>query len=222
MRVKVLSIAALFAVALHCGQAYAQAADEARLQDFVRSKFYAGLITQALAGLPQAVFQRCPTLSSNGSKVTVLKPVSFAANGFPNAGLWKQSFPVNGCGNDTILNFYFSAASGEKIKTIVGIPGTTHADLTLQRDAVLYANLGATLAVKGCKVFVVKNSRFESYGTLKPPVADPGPGNPRRPWWETWTMVGCNHTVDVPIDFVPDVTGTQIIQPGGAVERSAN
>ena len=219
MHVKIPAIAALFAAALHCGEAYAQTADENRMRAFMKSNFYSGLINQALVNLPQSVFQRCPTLVSNGSRTTVLKPISFATDGFPNAGSWKQSFPVSGCGNDTILNFYFSATSDEKINTIVGVPGTTHADLTLQRDAVLYANLGATLAVKVCKTFIVKNSRFEGYGIPKPPIADPGPRNPRRPWRETWTMVGCNHTIDIPIYFVPDAKGTQIIQPGGAVER---
>lgn len=32
-------------------------------------------------------------------------------------------------------------------------------------------------------------------------------------------MVGCGHTIDVPIDFVPDGKGTQVIQPAGATER---
>ena len=149
----------------------------------------------------------------------ILKPISFGKDGFPNSGEWKQSFPVSGCGNDTILNFYFSANADEKINTIIGLPGTTHTGTVLGRDAVSYANLGASLVVKDCKAFDVKNTRFEAYGAPKPPVPDPGPGHPRRPWWETWTMTGCGRTVDVPIDFVPDETGTRIIQPGGATER---
>jgi hypothetical protein len=197
----------------------AQTFDSDRLQTFTRSEFYKGLVNRALAAIPQTVFQRCPTLVSNGSRVVVIKPVSFGSDGFPNAGVWKQSFPVSGCGNDTILNLFFSAGADEKINTAVGAPGATHADFTLQRDALLYALTGAARVAKDCKSFEVKNTRFEAYGVPNPPIADPGQDKPLRPWWETWTMIGCDHTIDVPIDFVPDSTGTQIIQPPSAVAR---
>lgn len=134
-------------------------------------------------------------------------------------GLWRQSFPVSGCGNDTSLNFFFSAGADEKINTVVAIPGETIADLTLQRDGLIYANFGALLVAKDCKTFEVKNTRFEGFGIPNPPIADPGPDQHLRPWWETWTMTGCGRTIDVPLDFVPGEKGTQIIQPGGAVER---
>jgi hypothetical protein len=218
MRAGIALLIPLFASILQPSESRAQAVDD-RLQTFTKSDFYKGLIDRALAIIPQAVFQKCPTLVSNGSTVTIIRPVSFGADGSPNAGLWRQSFPVTGCGNDTILNIYFSAGADEKINTVVGVPGATRADLTLQRDALLYANVGANLVARGCKTFVVKNTRFEGFGVPKPPIPDPGPDTRLRPWWETWTMIGCGRTIDVPIDFVPDEKGTQIIQPGGAIER---
>jgi hypothetical protein len=166
---------------------------------------------------------KSPTLVSNGSKVTILKPVSFGPDGFQNAGSWMQSFPVSGCGNDTTLHIYFSAGADEKINTVIAIPGGTRADLTLQRDAYKYANIGAHLRAKDCNAFNVKNTRFEGFGVSNPPTPDPGPDKPLRPWWETWTMVGCGRTIDLPMDFIPrDTGGTQIIQPGGAVEIKQN
>jgi hypothetical protein len=117
------------------------------------------------------------------------------------------------------LDFLFSAGADEKINTVIGVPGATHANLTLQRDALRYASIGAGVAAKDCKTFVVKNTRFESYGLQTPAMTDPGPGQRLRPWWETWSMIGCGKTIDVPIDFVPDEKGTQIIQPGGAIVR---
>jgi hypothetical protein len=36
-----------------------------------------------------------------------------------------------------------------------------------------------------------------------------------RPWSETWSMIGCDRTIDVQVDFVPDERGTQIILPEG-------
>src|SRR5262245_2799582 len=90
--------------ALWANDLQAEGADANQLQAFIRSDFYAGLVNRALASIPKTVFQRCPTLVSNGSNVTVIKPVRFAQSGFPNEGIWKQSFPISGCGNDTILN----------------------------------------------------------------------------------------------------------------------
>ncbi len=210
---------ALLVAALYANEAGAQTADDAHLQAFTRSDFYKGLINRAIAALPPTVFTKCPSLVSNGSRVTMLKPVSFGADGFPNAGMWKQSFPVSGCGNDTIVNFYFTAGADEKVNTLIGAPGSTGADLTLQRDALLYANMGAQIVAGDCKQFTVRNTKFEAFGLAKPATADPGPDSQFRPWWETWTMIGCGRIVDVPIDFVPNATGTQIIQPGGSVEH---
>jgi hypothetical protein len=201
----------------------AQDLDTSRLQEFTRSNFYAGLLNRTLASIPPDVFKKCPTLVSNGSKVTILKPVAFGADGFPNAGTWMQSFPVSGCGNDTTLHIFFSAGIDKKINTVVGFPGGTVADLRLQRDAFVYAMIGVKGLAKDCNAFNVKNTRFEGFGVPTPPVPDPGPDKHLRPWRETWTMIGCGRTIDVPMDFIPrDTGGTQIIQPGGAVEIKQN
>ena len=74
----------------------------------MRTGFYSGLINRALAQIPLAIFHKCPTLVSTNSRTFVLRPVNFGVDGYPNGGLWKQTFPVNGRGNNTILNFYFS------------------------------------------------------------------------------------------------------------------
>jgi hypothetical protein len=219
MRVEVALLSCLVVSIIEPVALDAQAIDGGQMQAFTKSELYKGLLNRAMAGLPQTVFQRCPTMVSDESIVTVLKPMSFGADGLPDAGSWKQRFPVKGCGNDTVLNFYFSAGADEKINTVVGIPGDSRADLTLQRDAVLYANTWATMVAKGCKTFDVTNTKFEGFGLSKPLTPDPGAGDRYRPWWETWTLVGCGKTIDVPIDFVPDENGTQVIQPGGAVER---
>jgi len=216
MRVKIVLVAGFFASIIQPIESRAQGIVGNQMQAFVSSDVYKGLLTRALAGLPQAV--RCPTLVSGAAKVTVLRPISFAGDGSPNAGSWKQRISAKGCGDDTVLNFYFTAGADEKINTVVGIPVETLADLTLQRDALLFANTGAMSVAKACKSFDVTNTRFEGFGLSKLPVLDPGSGNHFRPWRETWTMVGCGHTIDVPIGFLPDEKGTQIL-PSGAVER---
>lgn len=188
----------------------AQVPDTSQLQTFVRSQFHQALVGKALAAIPEVVFKKCPALVSTASTTKMFKPVTFGPSGYPNAGLWKQEFPISGCGNDTILNLFFFAGPDEKVNTAVGVPGTTQSDLTLQRDTLLYANIGANAVLKDCKSFVVKNTRFEGFGTVKPPIRDPGPGQSPRPWRETWTMAGCNQTADVLINYVPDATGVRI------------
>jgi hypothetical protein len=220
MKPELLWLTILFAFALRPADCRAQGDGIEELQTFIASDFHKGLVAKALSTIPPAVFQRCPALQSNGADVTILRPLSFGKGGRPNAGAWREAFPVAGCGNDTVLNIFFEAGKDKKINTMVGFPGTTHADLVLQGDAQLYASVGAGILAKDCETFDVKNTRFEAYGLSDPPTADPGPDSRLRPWWETWTMTGCGRTIDVQLDFAPDETGTQITQPdGGRKER---
>jgi hypothetical protein len=223
MRLKILMFVALSAACAAAADrpAYSQtqAPDQNQLRAFFNSDSYKGVIHKAFAAIPPAVFQICPGMVSNSSSLGIIKPISFGADGAPNAGLWKQSFPVSGCGDDVILNFIFSANADGKINSAAALPGTTRANMTLQRDGLFYANIGAAVAVKDCKNFVVKNTKFEGYGLAKPSTPDPGPNARFRPWWETWTMFGCNHAIDVPMDFTPDATGTNILQVPGTVRQ---
>lgn len=219
MRILIVLTLTLLNIVTQPVESAAQPAEARQLQAFTASDYYKDVLNHTFEAIPEPIFRRCSTLVSTGSRVTILKPVSFGTDGRPNAGLWRQDFPVSGCGNDTVLHLYFTAGADEKIRALIGVPGTTRGDLTLQRDALMYAKIGATHVVKDCKTFYVKNTKFEAFGLVKPATSDPGPAARFRPWWETWTLVGCDRTVDVPIDFVPDAKGTTIIQPGGAVGR---
>jgi hypothetical protein len=83
--------------------------NEQQLETFTRTPFYARFLNHAFATLPAEVFQRCPALGSQGSTVKVLQTLAFAPDGYPNGGVWRQDFPISGCGNATTLHFYFSA-----------------------------------------------------------------------------------------------------------------
>ncbi|MBP0582172.1 hypothetical protein J8I29_22785 [Labrys sp. LIt4] len=182
------------------------------LKVFMTSQAYRDITARALSGIPPAIFTRCATLVARDSSVTILQPVSAGPQGSPVAGRWKQAFPVSGCGNDTVLNLYFSVGADGKPQAGAALPGTTLADPLLQRDALLYANLGATRAVADCKNFLVIDTRAPASGT------PPGAGRLKAPWSETWTLSGCNRKVDVRMDFIPDSTGTTIA-PRDAVIR---
>lgn len=169
------------------------------LQALVQSSGYQGNIARLFSQLPPTVFQRCPTLVSNGSRVTTIEPVSFASDGYPISGLWKQSFPVSGCGNDATINFYFRGQPNEKILSIVAMPGETHADLTPQRDALKFAAIAVQAVVRDCNQLSVRDTKYA--GLVKASG---------KAWQETWTFSACNRTTQVPLVFSPDATGTTV------------
>ncbi|MGI4732805.1 MAG: hypothetical protein ACRYFW_13815 [Janthinobacterium lividum] len=170
------------------------------LEALVKTADYQANVARLFSLIPPDVFQRCPSLVSAGSTVTMLQPVSFASDGYPLSGLWKQSFPVSGCGNDTTINLFFQGQANEKIGSVVGIPGQTHAGLTLQRDALRYVGVALAAVARGCTDVHVRSSTYDS-----------GPSrDPKAAWHETWKSAACGHVYDVPLDFIPDATGTTI------------
>jgi hypothetical protein len=192
----------------------AQSEMQTKLAGFLQSQHYKAFISRDLARLPPTVFRNCAGLVSGNSQITIIEPVSFDQNGVPASGRWRHAFPVRGCGNDTVLNFFFVARPGGQIASLIGLPGTTLADPLLQRDALTFATTAAGIFTKTCTSFDVTNTRFEAFGLSTPATADPGAGAHFRPWWETWTLVGCGRSLAVPMNFVPDSTGTQVTQPG--------
>jgi hypothetical protein len=210
---------AFFAVVFGSWNAQAEKVDETQLNQFLQSELLHDLVNDALQHVPPVVFRKCPGLVSEGSTVTVVNPMSFDADGGPETGAWRMHIPVSGCGNDTSLNIVFSAKPGKYINYTVMLPGDTRADTTLQRDAVMYALAGAKLVAKDCETIEITNTKFDGFGLTKPPSPGPVAAEDSRPWQETWTLDGCGHRLDVPMQFAPDRHGTQIIQPGGVVER---
>jgi hypothetical protein len=187
-----------------------------QIRSFLNSDSFKIIIHRAFAATPAAVFQICPAMVSNGSSIRIVTPITFFADGkTPNGGYWKQSFPVSGCGDDIILNFFFLVTPDGKIVTSGALPGTTNADLRLQQGAMVFAKGSASLTLKDehCEDFVVKNTKFESYLSINSVNSN------SRPWTETWTVSGCNHVIDVPMRFTPDATGTGIHADPGIAKR---
>ncbi|HEX4739085.1 MAG TPA: hypothetical protein VH331_16150 [Allosphingosinicella sp.] len=185
-----------------------QTVADTSLQKLVLSTGYQANIARLFSSLPSDVFQRCPTLVSKGSTVTILKQPTFAADGYPTSGTWKQSFPVSGCGNDTIINFFFFAQPDEKITSLIGAPGDTHADPILQRDAMRDVMMAAKTQAPGCSAPHLRTTRFEGR-----PGAQAGGATARTApsgWAETWTVSACGRLLTIPVTFIPDATGTRV------------
>jgi hypothetical protein len=201
-----------------CTELLAQPVDTAKFQAFVKSTTYSLLLGQALQAVSPVVFNRCATNVFGSIKVVYLGPIVFETDGTLKAGEWKQEIPVSGCGSDTVLNFYVSMIN-KAMNIAIGTAGTTRVDLKSQSGTRKIAESGASRIVKNCQKFEVKTTKFESFGLASPSTRDPGPNAPLRPWWETWTLVGCGQTVDVPLNFVPESLGARVTQPGGVIRR---
>lgn len=135
-----------------------------------------------------------------------------------------ESFPVRGCGNDTILHVNFQFSDTGKISASASSPGSTRADLASQHDAMLYATLGPRLRLKACERFVVTNTRFDALDPIVTPyvaadgkpLASPLKG---RGWREVWSVIGCGHKFEVPLHFIPDKTGIRIVQKAAEIKE---
>jgi len=195
---------------------FAQPADRALFRKYLASTAHHDLVEAALNGLPPEVFTRCPAFRPTEPDVVLQKPIAFAEDETPNAGAWMESFPVRGCGNDTILHVNFATGENGKLNVFTSLPGTTRADLILQRDALTYAFIGPRLRVKDCERMFVTDTRFEAFESIPVPDASakikPLPKVMGRPWREVWSVSSCGHRFDVPMRFTPHETGTLIVQ----------
>ena len=186
--------------------------DATRFQAYLRSTDYQSLALQAVGRMSPEVLPRCPALVSSPGQITLAKAVTFKAGPVPVSGEWVSRNPVKGCGNDTDLNIRFLFDDQGALRTQILLPGETQGNPKLQKDALMFALLGAGAKAPDCKLLQVINTAFESYGLKNPSTPDPGAGARFRPWWETWTVAGCGRKFAVPLDFIPYDAGVHIIQ----------
>lgn len=204
-----ISIVAAASLLARATDVFAQQIADPSLQKLVLSAPYQRNIARLFSSLPPDVFQRCPSLVSKGSTVMVLKPASFAADGYPTSGVWKQSFPVSGCGNDTSINFFFFAQADGKITSFIAAPGETHADPTLQRDAMRYVMMAAKLEAPECNAPHLRTTHFD--GRLSAQESSKISLGTSSGWRETWTASACGKLLPVPLTFITDATGTRVL-----------
>lgn len=143
----------------------------------------------------------------------IYKPPAFDARGAIVSGAWKAVVNENGCATSRVLNVMVWAQSPGSLASAPLLPGSTHADPTLQKDAVHYATLAASLASaqspsgaqeRDCRSGYIADTSFVETEDITLQGAK-GPS-----WRELWTLVGCTHRLLVPMHFVPDPTGTTI------------
>jgi hypothetical protein len=142
-----------------------------------------------------------PRLKS--TNVVVQVQPEFDAAGKPTSGKWQVLAHLEGCGQSRQLNLFYAFASNGQMVRVSGLPGTTRADLVLQKDGLTYAAIGmGKLVPSTCK-------DFKDFKYLDTAFEAPGPS---RSWTEKWTVRACGVDGIVRMQFAPkpDATGTSI------------
>lgn len=171
------------------------------------------------AGRSTVVLQNpCPTAQFKiANKFVPIKPASFDSGGAIVGGAWKQIVQAEGCGRTRLLNVLVSVEGPNKLSTMPLLPGDTHADALLQKDAVKYAVVALATVHGGreanCQIGYVANTEYlEQEKEILPGAKEPA-------WRELWTLTSCTQKMLVPMHFIPDSTGTTIsVGPGTEIK----
>jgi len=200
-------------------QKYLRSEDEEKFSKYLYSESNKLLAAKAMSSIPETVLQRCSGLTVKGGPVLVLRQMSFGDDGIPKSGAWKQEYPVNGCADDMVLNLFFDVGADAKVNAMVGLPGSTRAGLVLQTDATRQVIFSLNAKAAQCPHVDIKNTRFEGYGLPEQKFPGLGGNAPDPPWRETWTLIECGRTFDVPLNFIPSEHGGTFIAAGKVIER---
>jgi len=141
-------------------------------------------------------------------KISIYKQPLFDSTGKLIDGAWKHVVDEEGCGVTRVLNVLVLAQGPNIVAVVPLLPGTTHADAILQKDAVKFAVQAAATVSGGreanCQIGYVADTEFvERESTTLEGAKGPS-------WRELWTLVSCTHKLQIPVHFIPDSTGTSI------------
>jgi hypothetical protein len=178
------------------------------LRAFVMRPDVKKAVISAMTQQWRALTPECAEPQIKQMNVLIIEAPVFDSDGNPTRGAWKMVGQLEGCGQTKVMNLRYGFGKDGKLTLGMMLPGTTHADPLLQRDALLHARMAmVSLAPKDCKESAVIDTRFLKYGEAIPNAR---PGFETRSWLEEWTVKACGVVGTVGIRFIPDATGTTI------------
>ncbi len=153
--------------------------------------------TEQAQGLPAP----CATAQYRlAGDLALFLPPQFDGGGRITHGLWREQVLADGCGTVELLNIFSLATPSGEPKLLGGLPGTTRADLPLQRQALL-------IAVRGLPD---KASLCHDMRVVDTALAPDAPKERTAPWRESWTVLACDEAYPVPLRFTPTADGATI------------
>jgi hypothetical protein len=179
-----------------------------RFIEFLRSDGHRAAVlkaaTEQAAGLPGG----CPDARFRIGEIGLFRPPQLDGGGRIVHGLWREQVMAEGCGTIELLNIFALARPGGDPQLLGGLPGTTRADLVLQRRALPIAVQGAVQGTaRGQAGEAAKCTNVRVVDTV---LAADAPSDRMAPWRERWTVLACDEAHEVPLRFTPAADGATI------------
>jgi hypothetical protein len=156
----------------------------------------------------------CAAVTIEADTVSLSAPMQFDADDKPIQGMWREALDVKGCGVKQRFNVLMGVLKDGAIKSIALAPGTTKADLRLQRESLSYVKVAASDIIRqNCSNGHILDTRFVEFDAT--PSIDTQANAERsskpRSWSEDWTYVGCGAAALVKIHYTDEIGRTQIM-----------
>jgi hypothetical protein len=171
-------------------------------------EYRASIISAAKEQIKQAIPACAAATFTATGRLTVLDPARFN-NGKPYAGAWVERVEASGCGPARALNVLVIAHADGPAQVVGMMPGDTHTDPNMQKNALQYAQaIAVRAAPRDCKQLAFVDTKFDGFiGLPNPEITD---GRESRPWREIWTVSMCGSLLDVALTFTPNARGTAL------------
>ncbi|WP_189046410.1 hypothetical protein [Aliidongia dinghuensis] len=181
--------------------AFADDAVDPRFVAFIKSDAHRAAVLKVAAAQAQGLPAPCAAARYRpAGDVDLYRPPQFDGGGRIIHGLWREQVLAEGCGTMELLNIFSLATASGEPELLGGLPGTTRADLVIQKQAL-------PLAAKGLPPEAAQCRDVHVVDTVLAPDA---PADRHMPWHETWTVLACDKAYPVPLNFTPSSDGATI------------
>jgi hypothetical protein len=175
------------------------------LQTFLRLPDQKKQIFAMMAHQWKTIVPSCPESHLKHDRVVIEQAPSFDKSGTPVTGRWRFIGLVEGCNASHIFTILYDFGPNRQLKRIGLLPGTTVADMQLQREALQHVGTGvANLVPKDCEKIDYIDTKFLGFAETVPDIPA---GSNNRAWDEEWTVKACGVTGIVPLHFKPTAPG---------------
>ena len=196
---RVYAFSAFCAVLLAACVANAQ--NQTAFSQFIQSPSTKQAVSEIMLNQASHMPNWCGSMKFVPQDIIVVSQPLFDELGIIQRGVWKDIWTSQGCASDRTFNVLTIVQNGN-VNRVPLLPGSSHADLQLQRDAMSYA-----IAATGTHGSQCSNSTVIDTIYVGPENAALPAPNANQAWREDWSVTGCGTTSIVAVHFAPDAVG---------------